>query len=198
MDSMRRLSVAFPRRIAYQLGDLRGDVFGGLTGGVLLLPTAMGYGILSGLGAVAGLYGAIAVCLFSAIVGGTRSLICGPNIFATLTMAVVVAEYADNLAEAMTAAMLAGLIQIAFGALRLGRYISYTSYTPYTLLSGFFTAVGILMITSQIPTAFGIPATDGGVVGNLGSCRRRRRTPIIMPLPLLPLRWRWAFSGGGG
>ena len=122
---MRRLSSAFPRRITYQLGDLRGDVFGGITGGVLLLPTAMGYGIISGLGAVAGLYGAIAVCLFSAMFGGTRGLICGPNIFTTLTMAVVVAEYANNLTEALTAAMLAGLIQVAFGALRLGRYLSY-------------------------------------------------------------------------
>ena len=87
--------------------------------------------------AVAGLYGAIAVCLFAALFGGTRGMIGGPNTFATVTTAVVVAEHTDNLAAALTTAMLAGLILVGFGVLKLGRYMSYI---PYSLLSSFFTA----------------------------------------------------------
>ena len=145
---------SLPYRINYGLVNLRGDAFGGITAGALMLPQAMGYGIISGLGPVAGLYGAIAVCFFAAVFGGTRGMIGGPNMFVAVTMAVVVAEYADNLAEALTTAMLAGLIQISFGALRLGRYVSYV---PNSLLSGFFTAIGILIIVSQTLPALGAP-----------------------------------------
>ena len=155
---------SLPRRINYGLADLRGDAFGGITAGALMLPQAMGYGIVSGLGPVAGLYGAIAVCFFAAVFGGTRGMIGGPNMFVAVTMAVVVAEYADNLAEALTTAMLAGLIQVSFGALRLGRYVSYV---PYSLLSGFFTAIGILIIVSQTLPALGAPLVSGGVVGSV-------------------------------
>ena len=103
------------------------------------------------------------MCLFSAMFGGTRGLISGSNMFSALTMLVVVTEYTDNLTEALTVAMLAGLMQIAFGTLRLGRYISYT---PSTLLSGFFTASGILLITSQISGIVGFTATGGSVISS--------------------------------
>ena len=122
-----------------------------------MLPAAVGYGAISGLGPIAGLYGAFAVCLFAAIFGGTRGLISGPNILVTLTMAAVVAQYADSLAEAATAAVLAGLIQMGFGVLRLGRFVAYT---PYSLIAGFFTAFGILLIIKQLLLASG--ASAGG------------------------------------
>ena len=149
-------------RITYRLTDLRGDVFGGVTAGTLILPQAMGYGIVAGMGPVAGLYGAIAVCFFAAVFGGTRGMIGGPNMFVAVTMAVVVAEYADNLAEALTAAMLAGLMQVGFAALRLGRYVSYM---PHSLMAGFFIAIGLLVIVSQILPVLGSPIAAGGVVG---------------------------------
>ena len=86
-------------------------------------------------------------------------MIAGPNTFATVTTAVVVAEYTDNLTAALTTAMLAGLILVAFGVLRLGRYVSYV---PYSLLSGFFTALGILIMVTQILPALGAPQVGGG------------------------------------
>ena len=159
-----RLWSDFRGRITYGLADLRGDAFGGVTAGALLLPQAMGYGIISGLGPVAGLYGAIAVCLCAAVFGGTRGMIGGPNTFATVTTAVVVAEYTDNLAAALTTAMLAGLILVGFGVLRLGRYMSYI---PYSLLSSFFTALGILIMVTQTLPALGAPQVGGGVMGSV-------------------------------
>ena len=153
-----------PRRIAYGFPQLRGDAFGGTIAGATMLPQAMAYGIVSGLGPVAGLYGTIAVCLFAGVFGGTRGMIGGPNMFVAVTMAIVVAEYADNLTEALTTAMLAGLIQLTFGVLRLGRYVSYV---PYSVMSGFFTAIGLLIIVTQVMPALGAAPVGGGVIGNV-------------------------------
>ena len=139
----------------YGLSDLRGDVFGGITAASITLPAALGYGAISGLGPVAGLYGAAAVSFFAAIFGGTRGLTSGPNVLVTLTMAVVVAEHANSLAEAFTVAMLAGVIQIAFGLIGLGRYVAYI---PYSLTAGFFTGFGILFLIKQGLFALGGPA----------------------------------------
>ena len=150
--------------IAYGISDLKGDAYGGITSGASILPQAMGYGIFSGLGPVAGLYGAIAVCLFAAVFGGTRGMIGGPNLFVAVAMSIVAAEYADNLPEALTVVMLSGLIQVSFGVLKLGRYVSYV---PYLLVSGFFTAAGIMIIASQVFPAVGAPSVSGGIVSSV-------------------------------
>ena len=152
MNIKSRIAAAVPRQLNYGLADLRGDVLGGITAGSISLPTAIGYGVISGLGPVAGLYGALAVSLFAGIFGGTRGLISGPNILVTLTMAVVVTEYTTSIEEAISVAILAGLIQIAFGLLGLGRYVAYI---PFSLTAGFFTAFGFLMIIKQVLLALG-------------------------------------------
>ena len=155
---------------AYRWADLRGDAYGGITTGILMLPISMGFGVMTGLGPVAGLHGSIAVGLFSAIFGGTRGLIVGPNIFAVIAMAIIVTKYTTTIGEALTAAMLAGVIQIILGMLKFGRYMSYM---PYSLLAGFFTAAGILLILTQIMPALarihrwtrteGVRTQEGGV-----------------------------------
>ena len=137
---------------------------GGITVGVLMLPIGMGYGVIAGQGPVAGLYGAIAVTFFAALFGGTRGLISGPSIFVAVAMAVIVAEYTTTLAEALTAVILAGLLQIAFGVLSFGRY---ASYTPYSMLAGFFTAAGILLIGVQSIPALGWEPVGGGFIGHI-------------------------------
>ncbi len=163
---VERLATAAPRRIDYGWADLRGDVFGGLTAGGIILAVAIGLGVISGLGAAAGLHGALAVCLFVALFGGTRGMLGGPNITVTVVMAVVVADYADSLAQAATIGILAGLIQIVFSLLRLGRY---ASFVPASLLSGFLAAIGILVIFKQsIPVLGGDPAT-GSIIDTVAS-----------------------------
>ena len=163
MPIWNRLPYAGPtRRINYGLADLKGDAFGGITAGALMLPIAMGYGIVAGLGSVAGLYGAIVACLASGVCGGTRGMISGPNLVVAVAVATAVGEYADNLAEALTIVMLAGLIQAAFGVLGLGRYVSYI---PYSLMSGIFTAVGILIVVTQTLPSLGAPQVYGVVAG---------------------------------
>ena len=160
---VRRWPFFFPRQVGYGLADLRGDVFGGITAGSIALPAAIGYGVISGLGPTAGLYGAVAVSFFAGVFGGTRGLISGPNILVTLVMAAVVAEYAASIEEAVTVAILAGLIQMAFGLLGLGRY---ALYLPSSLTSGFFSGFGVLLLIKQGLLALG-SSPAGSAVDNL-------------------------------
>ncbi|MDE2716325.1 MAG: SulP family inorganic anion transporter, partial [Chloroflexota bacterium] len=130
----------------YSLQTFRGDIFGGITAAVVGLPVALAFGVASGLDPVAGIYGAIAVGFFAAVFGGTRSQISGPTGPMAVAMAVVVAANADNLAEAFTIVIMAGLIQILLGVLRIGRFVAYT---PYSVISGFMSGIGVLILLLQ-------------------------------------------------
>ena len=146
----------------YSLQTIRGDVFGGITAAVVGLPVALAFGVASGLGAVAGIYGAIAVGFFAAVFGGTRSQISGPTGPMAVAMAVVVAANADNLAEAFTIVIMAGLIQILLGVLRIGRFVAYT---PYSVISGFMSGIGVIIILLQTLPFLGEEVAEGGPLG---------------------------------
>ncbi len=158
---LKRFSIPLLR---YNLDTLRGDVLGGVTAAVVGLPVALAFGLAAGLGPAAGIYGAISVGFFAAVFGGTRSLISGPTGSMTVAMAVIVAAHADNIAEAFTIVIMAGLIQIMFGLLRIGRFVTYT---PYSVISGFMTGVGVIIILVQILPFLGAPAAEGGPIGTL-------------------------------
>ena len=158
------LSRLSPSNLQYDLQTLRGDVLGGVTAAVVGLPVALAFGLAAGLGPAAGIYGAVAVGFFAAVFGGTRSLISGPTGSMTVAMAVIVAAHANNIGEAFTIVILAGLIQILFGLLRIGRYITYT---PYSVISGFMTGVGVIIIVVQILPFLGAPVASGGTIAAL-------------------------------
>ena len=185
------------RRPSYGMDDFRGDLLGGITAGVVSLPIAMGYGILSGLGPAAGLYGAFATALISAIVGGARGVIAGPNVVVATVVAVVVTDYASSLAEAATIGIMAGAIQLVFAVLRLGRYITYV---PQSLISGFFTAFGILVIASQAFPALGVATGGVGLLDNVNALpeaiRDRNADALTLALLclLLGVLWRGRLS----
>ena len=143
----------------YDLQTFRGDLFGGVTAAVVGLPVALAFGVASGLGAVAGIYGAIAVGFFASVFGGTRSQISGPTGPMAIAMAVIVTTHASSLAEAFTIAIMAGLIQVLLGVLRIGRFVAYT---PYSVISGFMSGIGIIIITLQVLPFIGEPAASGG------------------------------------
>lgn len=150
--------------LKYDLKTLRGDVLGGVTAAVVGLPVALAFGLAAGLGPAAGIYGAISVGFFAAVFGGTRSLISGPTGSMTVAMAVIVAAHADNIGEAFTIVILAGLMQMMFALLRIGRFVSYT---PYSVISGFMTGVGVIIIVGQSLPFLGAPAATGGATATL-------------------------------
>jgi SulP family sulfate permease len=148
----------------FTLKNLRGDIYGGITAAVVALPLAMAFGVASGVGPIAGLYGAIAVGFFAAVFGGTDSQVSGPTGPMTVVMGAIVAQYAHNLPEAFAIVFLGGMLQIVFGTLRLGRYISYT---PYSVVSGFMSGIGVIIIIIQTLPFIGQATVPGGPVATL-------------------------------
>ena len=144
----------------YSLQTLRGDVFGGLTAAVVALPLALAFGVASGLGAIEGLYGAVAVGFLAAVFGGTKTVISGPTGPMAVAMAVVIASHADHdIGRALTIVVLAGLIQILLGVVRIGRLVSYT---PYSVISGFMSGIGVIIMVIQTLPFLGLPVKEGG------------------------------------
>lgn len=164
MNVNRYMSAVAPGRVRFSYGfyDLRGDVLGGIVGGMVLIPVSLSFGVLTGQGSSAGLYGVLAMSLFAALVGGTKGMISGPNPNVAIIMAAVVAQYTTSIADALVAVVLAGIIQMVFGLLRFGRYISYI---PSSLMAGFFLGVGILLISIQTLPAMGLDPVGGRLVG---------------------------------
>ncbi len=140
--------------------NLKGDLFGGITAGIVALPLALAFGVSSGLGPSAGLYGAIFISFFAALFGGTNTQISGPTAPMTAVSMVIIAGiiaiYDGSVEKALpailTVFLLAGLFQIGLGLLGLGKYIRYI---PYPVVSGFMTAIGLIIIITQILPALG-------------------------------------------
>ncbi len=147
----------------------RGDIFGGVTAAIVSLPLALAFGIASGAGPEAGIYGALLIGLFAALFGGTPTLISEPTGPMTVIMAAVItnmlaADPENGIAMAFTVVMIAGLFQIIFGALKLGKYITLM---PYSVISGFMSGIGFILLIMQIAPFLGQKAPSGGVTGTL-------------------------------
>ena len=148
--------------MSYDFNTLRGDLFGGVTSMIVALPVALAFGVASGLGAAAGLYGAIAVGFFASVFGGTRAQISGPTAPMTVAMAVIVTSHSATLAEALVVVVLAGLFQVLLGVFRAGRFVVYT---PYVVVSGFMSGIGVIVIMIHVLPFLGAPTAMGGPMG---------------------------------
>ncbi len=119
---------------------------------VVSITAAATFGEVSGLGAVSGIYGAIAVGLFVGLFGRERPQMASTSSVMAVAMATVLATTADTAAEAFTVVILAGLLQMLFGAAKIGSYISYT---PYSVIAGFTSGIGVMLVLSQIQAFLG-------------------------------------------
>jgi SulP family sulfate permease len=140
--------------------NFKGDAFGGITAGIVALPLALAFGVSSGLGPSAGLYGAIFISFFAALFGGTNTQISGPTAPMTAVSMVVIAgiiavndgDVSKALPAILTVFLLAGLFQIGLGVIGLGKYIRYI---PYPVVSGFMTAIGLIILLTQVLPSVG-------------------------------------------
>ena len=149
--------------------NVKGDLFGGVTAAVVALPLALAFGVSSGAGPIAGLYGAIFVGFFAALFGGTPSQISGPTGPMTVVIATVFSSLAADGSEtgfamAFTAVMFGGIFQIIFGIMRLGKYITLM---PYTVISGFMSGIGLIIILLEIGPFLGHYAS-ANVIESIG------------------------------
>ncbi len=140
--------------------NIKGDAFGGITAGIVALPLALAFGVSSGLGPSAGLYGAIFLSFFAALFGGTNTQISGPTAPMTAVSMIVIAgilaandgDLNKALPIILTVFLLGGLLQIGLGVVGFGKYIKYI---PYPVVSGFMTAIGVIILVTQILPAIG-------------------------------------------
>lgn len=143
------------RILGFDFSHLRGDIFGGVTAGIVALPLALAFGLQSGLGPEAGLYGAIFISFFAALFGGTNTQISGPTAPMTavsmVIIAGIIASNEGDMSRALPAILmvfvLAGLIQIGLGLIKVGKYIRYM---PYPVVSGFMTGIGLIILITQL------------------------------------------------
>jgi len=140
--------------------SIRGNLFGGMTAAVIALPLALAFGVASGLGATAGLYGAIVLGFTAALFGGTPTQISGPTGPMTVMVAAAVVALNGDLQMIAATIFLAGLFQIAFGFVKIGQFVRYI---PYPVISGFMSGIGIIIIVLQINPFLGV-ASDASVL----------------------------------
>ncbi len=135
------------------MNRVKNDIFAGITAAVVALPLALAFGVASGAGAIAGLYGAIILGFFAALFGGTPTQISGPTGPMTVVFASAIAAFPNDFSTVMTIVFLAGLMQISFGIVGIGKWIKYI---PYPVISGFMCGIGVIIIILQINPFLGV------------------------------------------
>jgi SulP family sulfate permease len=171
---------AAPRRFL-DFSNMRGDLLGGLTAGVVALPLALAFGEASGAGPIAGLWGAIFVGFFAALFGGTGAQVSGPTGPMVVVFAGVFASLSADPALVFAAVVLAGVLQILMGALKLGRYISLV---PYPVVSGFMSGIGVIIILLQFSRLFGHEPEGGGAIPAIAAIPSALADPVFPALVL--------------
>jgi SulP family sulfate permease len=150
----------------FDLSNMRGDIYGGITTGIVALPLALAFGEASGAGPIAGVYGAIFVGFFASLFGGTGAQISGPTGPMIVVFAGVFASFSGDLGLIFGTVILAGILQIIFGVLKLGQYIRLV---PYPVVSGFMSGIGCIIIALQAARLFGHEPEGGGTVPALSA-----------------------------
>ena len=152
----------------FDFRHIKGDLFGGITAGIVALPLALAFGVQSGMGAIAGLYGAMILGMVAAVFGGTATQVSGPTGPMTVISAIVIAaaiEVSGSLQAGMgiiiASFLLAGAFLVLFGILKIGKYIKYM---PYPVLSGFMTGIGVIIIMYQIFPMLGHSSSGKSVI----------------------------------
>ncbi|TOJ55672.1 sodium-independent anion transporter [Vibrio parahaemolyticus] len=151
--------------------NFKGDIFGGVTTAIISLPLALAFGVASGAGAEAGLWGAIMVGLFASLFGGSNTLISEPTgpmtVIMTAVLTSMMVKYPETgMAMTFTVVMMAGAFQILLGTLKMGKYVTLM---PYSVISGFMSGIGVILIILQLSPLLGHAAPTGGVLGTLSA-----------------------------
>ncbi|PRZ01798.1 SulP family sulfate permease [Marinilabilia salmonicolor] len=184
----------------------RGDIYGGLVAAIVSIPIALTFGVASGAGPEAGLYGAVIIGLVATLAGGSKTLISEPTgpmaVFMTAVFASNVTEYGlhQGMIYSFTVVFFAGVFQILLGYFKLGRYFRLM---PYSVISGFMSGIALILIVMQLPAFLGHDAVKGGIVGlakNIPELLQSVNYPelliggsALLILLIYPKRWQGRF-----
>ncbi|MDX1411083.1 MAG: SulP family inorganic anion transporter [Nitrospirales bacterium] len=139
--------------------NIRQDILSGVTVAFVALPLALGFGVASGLGAITGLWGAVAGGIVGGLFGGSHVGVSGPTGPKTVQLAVVMHDHIlpngePDLVFAFGIVFFSGLIMIAIAMLKMGRFIYLT---PYSVISGFMCGIGAIVIIIELNPFLGLP-----------------------------------------
>ncbi|MFN0025151.1 MAG: SulP family inorganic anion transporter [Parvularculaceae bacterium] len=181
----------------FDFSNLRGDLLAGVTTGVVALPLALAFGEASGAGPIAGLWGAIILGFFAALLGGTPTLVSGPTGPMVVVFAGLFAALNGDPALVFAAVFLGGLLQILMGVLRLGQYIKLV---PYPVVSGFMSGIGVIIIALQVSRLFGHEPEGSGTIPALSAIPGAVGAPVwpALALGLLSLALVFVWPKGWG
>ncbi|MGF1605379.1 MAG: SulP family inorganic anion transporter [Rhodothalassiaceae bacterium] len=181
----------------FSAAALRGDLYGGITAGIVALPLALAFGEASGAGPIAGLWGAILVGFFASLLGGTPTNVSGPTGPMVVVFAGVFASLSGQPELVVASVVLAGLIQIAMGVFGIGQYIRLV---PYSVVSGFMSGIGVIIIALQVSRLFGHEPDEGGTIPALQKIPEAVLDPVwaalIVGLVCLLIVFTWPKSWG--
>lgn len=148
--------------------NFKGDLLGGITAGIIALPLAIAFGVSSGLGATAGIYGSIIVGMLASLFGGTPTQITGPTGPLTVVIASVIALHSNNPNLIFAAIFLSGLFQIILGIFKVGKLVNFI---PYPVISGFMSGIGAIILLLQINPFLGIEFSGTPVEGLINAIK---------------------------
>ncbi|WP_295535750.1 SulP family inorganic anion transporter [uncultured Thioclava sp.] len=156
---------------AYNRITFEADLIAAVIVTIMLIPQSLAYSLLAGMPAQYGLYASVLPLLIYAVFGTSRPLAVGPvAVISLMTAAAVSKVAAQGSAEYITAAValafLSGVMLVVMGLLRMG---FITAFLSHPVLSGFTSAVGILIAAGQMKHFFGVKADSGGIIDILSS-----------------------------
>jgi SulP family sulfate permease len=169
------------------IGNVRADLLSGLVVALALIPEAIAFSIIAGVDPKVGLYASFSIAVITAIVGGRPGMISAATAATAVLMVTLVRDH--GLEYLLAATVLAGLLQIAAGLLRLGRFMRFVSRS---VMTGFVNALAILIFMAQLPELdLGAPGvtwlTYALVAAGLAIIYLFPRVTKVIPSPLVTI-----------
>lgn len=140
--------------IKSRLNVVTGDILGGLNAAIITLPQALAFGVATGFGASAGIWGAIILCLIAGVLGTKVPMISGVTGPVAIVVASVMHALNKDMGSVIFIIFMAGIFQIL---LSLSKLPEVVKYVPYPVISGFMNGVGVIIIIMQLNPLLGLP-----------------------------------------
>lgn len=179
--------MSFVENLKIKLKIFTGDVFGGINSAIITLPQALAFGVATGFGAGAGLWGAIILCFVAGMLGPKVPLISGTTGPVAIVVASMMIALNNNLQAAVTVLIMAALLQLSASMTNLP---SMVKYVPYPVISGFMNGVGVIIIILQLNPLMGhkaMPSTISTVMGMYNSILSINKEAFFIGLITLAL-----------
>ena len=146
--------------IQTRLKILAGDILGGLNSAIVTLPQALAFGVATGFGASAGIWGAIILCFVAGLLGTKVPMISGTTGPVTIVIASIMHSLTGDINLVIFIMLLAGIIQILIA---LTPFPNIVKYIPYPVISGFMNGVGVIIIIMQLNPLLGKPTLSNTI-----------------------------------